>query len=194
VVASLVGLVALTLAAPAAAEPTEPPPRITVSGSGYAKTESVLYTQGFVTPKVFYRIGGSQDVLVVYDGGGPADPLEAMRQIEGTVWGLEPFRFDRLVIQNGSQAPFVATYEELQAGIGPRAPGLDAIPLRNVPALGAAAGTAVVFVEFVDLFKVIVAVIGATALLAVLAFGLASYVGSRGRGRGRDERSDRLFA
>lgn len=190
VVASLVGLVALTVAAPAAAAPTEQPPAIL---SGSYSTESVLQAQGFVTPKVVYRVGASQDVVVVHDGGGPADPLEAIRQIEGTVWGVEGVRFDQLVIQNGRQAPFVVSYGKLEASIGPRQPGLDAVTPRDVAAFGAASsGTALAFVPFLGLLKVIVAVIGVTALLAVLAFGLASFLGTRARLRGESE--DRLFA
>jgi hypothetical protein len=193
-VASLVGLVALTVAAPAAADPAENTPRI-IPGTG--DTASVLQTQSFVTPKVFYRIVPAQDVLVVYDGGGPADPMEAIRQIEDTVWGHEFYRFDQLVIQNGNQAPTTISYADLEARFGPRPPGF-AQPLSNVFLLAAfgnrgfGIGVSDDFTNFLDLFKVIVTAIGVAALLATLAFVLASFLGSRRRVP--DESEDRLFA
>jgi hypothetical protein len=191
VVASLVGLVALTVATPAAASSGSEKPPLTFHSQ--FNTEWILQVQGFLTPNVFYRLGVSQDIVVVYDGGGPADPEEAIRQVEGTVWGLERFRFDRLVIQNGNQPPFVVSYAELEASIGPRQPGFDAGTLRDFAAVGAAtSGSGLLLLPFINLLKVVVAVIGVTALLAVLAFGLASYSGTRARLR--DETEDRLFA
>jgi hypothetical protein len=190
VVASLVGLVALTIAAPATAAPTQQPP-VTLSGSGY--TASILQTQGFVTPKVFYRIGASQDVLVVYAGGGPADPLDAIRQIEGTVWGQERFSFDQLVIQNGDQAPVTISYADLQATLGPRPSGLGEQPLfLALLGRGNFFGVGDEFADSVELFKVIFAAIGVAALLGTLAFVLASFFGSRRRVP--EESQDRLFA
>lgn len=191
VVASLVGLVALTVAAPAAASSgSEKPP---VTFHSWFNTERILQVQGFLTPNVLYRLGVSQDIVVVYDGGGPADPEEAIRQVEGTVWGLERLRFDRLVIQNGNQPPFVVSYAELEASIGPRQPGFDVGTLRSVAAVAAAtSGSGLLFLPFINLFKVVVTAIGVTALLVVLAFVLASFVGSRRRVP--DQSDHRLFA
>jgi hypothetical protein len=194
-VASPVGLVALTVAAPAAARSGSEKPPVTLPGTG--DTALVLQTQSFVTPKVFYRIVPAQDVLVVYDGGGPADPMEAIRQIEDTVWGHEFYRFDQVVIQNGNQAPTTISYADLEARFGPRPPGF-AQPLSNVFLLAAfgnrgfGIGVSDDFTNFLDLFKVIATAIGVAALLATLAFVLASFLGSRRRVP--DESEDRLFA
>jgi hypothetical protein len=189
VVASLVGLSALTVAAPAVAAPTETPP---ATLSGVSGTASVLQAQGFVTPKVFYRITGTQDIVVVYDGGGPADPGEAIRQIEGTIWGHERFRFDQLVIQNGYQAPITISYADLEATIGPRPPGFGDQPLSNLFA-GAAGASAyeALFTPLLDILKVAVAVIGVITLITVLAFGIAIL---GGRKRLSDEPGDPLSA
>ncbi len=188
-VVALSGLILAAVANPAAAGPRQAPPQTIKS---QFNTEYILQVQGFFTPHVFYRIGASQDIVVVYDGGGSENPLDAIRKIEATVWIREPLRFDHLVIQNGYQAPFVVSYDELQGSLGPRPSGFDGARLNFVAALGAAVGASPAFDDFLDLFKVVVAVIGIVALLAVLAFGLASYLGSRTRER--DDRADRLFA
>ncbi len=188
-VVALSGLILAAVASPAAASPSQTPPQTFKS---QFNTEYILQVQGFFTPHVVYRIEAFEDIVVVYDGGGPENPLDAISKIEGTVWGLERLHFDHLVIQNGNQAPLVVSYEELEGSLGPRPSGYDAAPLSIAAAFGPAVGGALAFDDFVHLFKVIVAVIGITALLAVLAFGLASYLGSRTRER--DDRADRLFA
>jgi hypothetical protein len=188
-VVALSGLMLVVVASPAAASSAH---ESSVTVPSQFSTESTLQVQGFFTPHVFYRLAGFEDIVVVYDGGGPADPVEAIRQIQGTVWGLERVRFDRLVIQNGNQAPLVVGYADLEASIGPRPAGFEALTLQDVAALGAAGALpTAAFSEFLQLLKVVVAVIGVTALLAVLAFGLASFLGSRRRDA--DESADRLF-
>lgn len=95
------------------------------------------------------------------------------------------------MIQNGNQAPFGVSYAELETSIGPRPPGFDAMPLAFVE-LGRGGIVSDEFTDFLDLFKVIVIAIAISALLATLAFVLASFLGRRRRIP--DESDDRLIA
>jgi hypothetical protein len=69
--------------------------------------------------------------VVVYDGGGSPDPIEAIGKIERTVWLSEPYGFDNLVVQNADQAPIIRSYAELEAALGPRQPGFAGVTLRQ---------------------------------------------------------------
>jgi hypothetical protein len=187
-VASLVGLIALFIAAPAGADPARKPP---VTFSGIWETESALQAQGFVTPKVLYRLGASQDIVVVYDGGGPADPLEATGQIELTVWGHERFRFGRLIIQDGRRAPVTVNYADLEATFGARPAGFGEQPLSVVEAAAGVSASETLFSHFLDPLKlVLAAMIGIITLMTLIALGMA-ILGSRKRQP--DEPSRRLF-
>lgn len=192
VVVVLSGAVLLALAAPTVARPNNESPIIV---PGVWGTELALLTQGFVAADVSYRIGGTQDVVVEYDGGGPNEPLEAIEQIEETVWANEQFRFDHLVIQDGSEAPIAVSYADLEAAIGPRQPGFGKYPLAavvaaaGIPALG---GDRDEYTDAAEQLRDVITAIGVAVLLTVLAFGLVGFL--RTRRRVPDAREDRLFA
>lgn len=76
---ALSGLILVALATPAAALPADEPP---VTFPEMWGTELVLHNEGFLTARVSYRIRDSQDVVVKYDGDGPENALEGIRQIE----------------------------------------------------------------------------------------------------------------
>jgi hypothetical protein len=122
--------------------------------------------------------------------------LEGIRQIEATIWEHEQFRFDRLVIQHGDEAPVIVSYQELDASLGPRPPGLGEVPLGSLAAVGMfgglGGGSSGEFTYLAEMFKVIVTAVGAALLVAVFAFGLGSL--ARSRRRVLDESESRFFA
>ena len=122
---AVVGWLVVAPAGPAAARTAKQPP---IEIRSWGPTEGMLKDRGFMV-SVLWRVARHQDVVVSDSGGGPADPLERIHQIETAVWTFEPIRFDRLVIENrtGSQTRFTVAYEDLQASLGSRAAGLDKV-------------------------------------------------------------------
>jgi len=119
------------------------------------------------------------------------NPLERVHQIETAVWTVEPYRFDRLVIENhtGTKARLTVTYKDLRATMGPRA-GFGDLTVGTVLAL-AGYGSAFTDRSRNDPNILLVAGTG-VGLLALLALVVVVIIG-RGR-RIPDEAEHRLFA
>jgi hypothetical protein len=157
-----------------------------------AGTASALEQDGFLTPNVLYRLGTSQQILVVYDGG-PAHALEAIRAIETAVWENEPYRFDELVLQRGNRTVLTVGYAELESSLPPRQAGYGTLPLSfALQNAGAAEGFLSVFSRLVRVTEAATIVFGVSMLIATLAFGFGAI--ARARRGAPDEASQRLFA
>jgi hypothetical protein len=182
-------------ASAAAVRASNSPVTINASDLGPSQPDfvSILKREGFMGPSVFFQLGTFQDVLVVFDGGGPPAALAAIRQIEFTIWGVEPLRFDRLIIRSGTGAPVVVSYDDLRTSLGPRPAGFDAQPLNTVASHGGEGALLfAVFSSTVEVVKIAVIIIGVVLAIAILALGLGSVMGSRARAE--DDAEPRLFA
>jgi hypothetical protein len=190
----LSGLLLVAVAGPAGAVPSKKPPITVPDSSGI---EWALQVQGFVTPNVLYRFGEFRDIVVIYDGAGSVDPVEATQRIEDAIWAFERARFDRLEIRNGDQAPYTITYADLEATLGPRSPGFGEVTLSNwagaalaLTARGSEPSSP--FTNALEEFKTVAAAIAIAMVLAVLTIALVSL--GRGRGGGPDDSTHRFFA